>query len=105
MMADLVIGHLQQLAGDLLSVKGSLPKEGTPAVPAFLLDGNWGHLHSACVLENELPSLVLSANGWNWTDEGRTKQQHKWGYISRQNATKLELQVSCTFPPCYLYNR
>ena len=57
----MVIGHLQALPGR--------PQEQPPTATnsklnaladrqPFLFEGNWGHTHTACVLEQDLPALV-----------------------------------------------
>ena len=61
MMADLVIGHLQRfIAGSRreVALRRDSQAEARFNQQPFLLQGNWGHTSTACVLEDDFPSLV-----------------------------------------------
>ena len=96
MMADLVIGYLQHLSGGLQDMAAAAANSRLDAMAdqqPFLLGGNWGHTHTACILEGDFPALVSRADGWFWADEGRTRKQHKWGFISLTPGNTLDIQV------------
>ena len=61
MMADLVIGHLQRftarLRGDTKARSSNLTEALMDKQP-FLLEKNWGHTFTSCILEDEFPQLV-----------------------------------------------
>lgn len=100
MMADLVIGYLQHLAGSLQDALATTKNSRVEAMAdrqPFLLEGNWGHTHTACVMEEDFPALVSRVEGWAWADEGKTRKQHKWGYISLTPGNTLDILVCC-FP-------
>ena len=40
--------------------------------------------------------MLCVLQGWQWTDEGKTRQQHKRGYISLQPGAQLNIQVMLT---------
>lgn len=95
-MADLVIGHLQHLTAGLQELHPSASSQSLDALSGrqpFLLGGNWGHTHSACILENDFPSLVAVNRGWQWVDEGKTRQQHKRGFVSLTPGSQLKIRV------------
>lgn len=100
MMADLVIGHLQHLIAGLQERPAAELSQPLDAdQQPFLLDGNWGHTDSACVLEADLPEMVTANRGWQWVDEGKTREQHKRGYVSVTPGSQLALMVC--LPPIY----
>ena len=43
--------------------------------------------------ELTLSSCSCVLQGWQWLDEGKTRQQHKWGYISLDPGAQLDIQV------------
>ena len=61
MMADLVIGHLQRFIAGIqgeVTLKSKMRSGTLVDQQPFLLEGNWGHTSTACVLEKDFPSLV-----------------------------------------------
>lgn len=60
-MADLVIGHLQRFTARLHGApqqKADSRRQALLDQQPFLLEMNWGHTHTACVLEDDFPQLV-----------------------------------------------
>ena len=61
MMADLVIGHLQRFIAGVRgegALKSELRSSPSANQQPFLLERNWGHTSTACILEKEFPGLV-----------------------------------------------
>jgi len=62
MMADLVIGWLHWLVAGL---QKEAPTQTNKRLEAwgdrqpFLLEGNWGHTHTACILEEDIQSQIV----------------------------------------------
>jgi hypothetical protein len=62
MMADLVIGWLQWL---VTGIQKEAPTQTNKRLEAwadrqpFLLEGNWGHTHTACILEEDIQRQVV----------------------------------------------
>ena len=57
----MVIGHLQHLTAGLQEQPPTATNAKLDALAdkqPFLFEGNWGHTHTACVLEQDLPALV-----------------------------------------------
>ena len=60
MMADLVIGHLQRFVARLgkdTRLQHSSLNTLSDKQP-FLLESNWGHTLTSCILEDDFPKLV-----------------------------------------------
>ena len=60
-MADLVIGHLRWHATSAQAYSTLEPDphlEPLTGKLPFLLEGNWGHNHTACILEEVFPTVV-----------------------------------------------
>ena len=106
MMADIVIGHLQHLTAGLQEQPPIATNAKLDALAdrqpfhrqPFLFEGNWGHTHTACVLEQDLPALVDRVQA-SWPGL-ECQYYHSKLIFSTQNITICLVLQLPRFPGC-----
>ncbi|GIL69215.1 hypothetical protein Vretimale_12658 [Volvox reticuliferus] len=94
-LADLAVHLTQETVLGLLSYPPSRDEaekvEGP--LPPPMYSGNLPPSSSVCVVGFNFTSLVVTAEGWEWTNEG-TPEKPKWGYVATEPGSQLVLQLT-----------
>ncbi|KAL4419206.1 hypothetical protein ABPG77_000600 [Micractinium sp. CCAP 211/92] len=101
-MADLVIHWMQRVLEDVAAhpLEAWDEQEAQRPLPIPMQQDNWEASSSnTCIMGDEVKAAVTRHDdAWQWVDEGKPGRPPKWGWVSTQPGSSLQLTLNASKP-------